>query len=82
MAFIVGGLARLLLEPHAEELGLAPRLDLHLGHELALGLLRGEPGDGLELAPLLVQRVGQPGFRLGEAPLAVAQALRSRLWKS
>ena len=35
---------------------LAPGLDLHLGHELALGLLGGQAGDGLELAPLLVER--------------------------
>ena len=50
-------------------------LDLDLGHELALGFLGGQPGDGLELSLVLVQRIGQPRFRLGEATLAVPQAL-------
>ncbi len=70
----MGGLARLFLEAHAEELGLAPGLDLDLRHELALGLLAGEPRDGLELAALLLERRAEPGLLVPEAPLALAQA--------
>ncbi len=69
----MGGLARLFLEAHAEELGLPPRFHLDVRHELALGLLAGEPGDGLELAPLLLQRRAQADLFLSETPLPVAQ---------
>jgi hypothetical protein len=69
----VRGLARLLLEAHAQELGLAPGLHLDLGHELALGLLGGEPRDGLELAALLLEGRAQPRLLLPEASLPVGQ---------
>src|SRR5205085_7358175 len=62
-------LARLLFEPHADQRGLATRLLLHLREELALGLLGGEPRDGLELAALLVGGGGDACFAVAERPL-------------
>src|SRR5436309_46432 len=69
------GLARLLLEAHADELGLALGLLLHLRHELAPRLLGREAGDHLELAALLVERLCQLAFLLPDRLLAVGQAL-------
>src|SRR5438067_3720350 len=66
----VGDLARLLLESHGEQLRLAARLRLDLGEELTLGLFDREPGDGLELAPLLLERRGEADFLLAERLLA------------
>src|SRR5262249_23064492 len=44
-----------------------------LGQELALGLLRGEPGDDLELASLLVEGLGEPTLFLTDPDLALGQ---------
>ena len=76
LALHVRGLAGLLLEAHAEELGLAPGLDLDLGHELALGLLGGEARDALELAALLLEGRAEPGLLRppGSAPARRARA--------
>ena len=67
------GLAGLLLEAHAQELRLATRLDLGLRQDLPLGLLGGEPRDGLELAALLLHRRAEPGLLLAQAPLPIGE---------
>ena len=75
LGLLARGLPRLLLQPHADELRLAAGLVFHLGEQLALGLLGGEAGDRLELAPLLLERGAEPALGLRVAALAVDQAL-------
>ena len=75
----LGALARLLLEPHRDEGRLAPGLRLHLGEQLPLGLLGGQPGDRLELAPLLVDQRLLPRLDLLEPLLPRAETLLARV---
>src|SRR5262249_60188818 len=53
----------------------------NLGEELALGLVGGEAGDRLELAPLLVERHREPAFLLADRFFATGELalLRERL---
>jgi hypothetical protein len=69
----LGALARLLLQPHADQDGLAPGLGLHLGEQPLLGLLGGETGDPLELPALLVDQRLLPGLDLLQALLPRAE---------
>src|SRR5262249_61579234 len=74
-------LGRFFLEPHRHQLRLAARLDLHLRQELPLRLLGGEARDRLELAPLLVERVGESALLVGDGLLTAGEfaVLRARL---
>ncbi len=69
----LGRLLGLLLEPHAEKLGLPAGLDLHLRHELALRLVGGQPGNALQLAALLVEGRAEAGFRGHHALVTLAE---------
>ncbi len=62
-------LAGFLLQAHGQQLRLPTGLDLGLRHHLPASLLGGEAGDGLELAPLLLQRGAEPGLLLGQHAL-------------
>ena len=71
----LGALARLLLEPHRDERGLAPGLLLHLGEQPLLGFLGRQARDPLELTALLVDHRLLPGLDVLQRLLARAEAL-------
>src|SRR5262249_37807453 len=75
----LGLLPRLLLEAHADQLGLAPGLLLHLGHQPLLGFLGGQAGDALQRAALLLDEAEVPLLQLLEAALAAREALLLRV---
>ena len=71
----LGALARLLLEPHRDQGGLAAGVLLHLGEEPLLGLLGGEARDPLEVPALLVDQRVLLGLDLLQPLLARAETL-------
>ena len=77
----VGVALGLLLDVAHQRRGLAPRLVLDALENLPPGLFRGEPGDPLQLDPLLLRQPVRPRPRGRGAPAPAALSASSRLAK-